>query len=49
MYAHDITGRRQQANNGCLEMLKPFMKEVVRNEVLKWLDGGVIYPISDSS
>ena len=21
------------------------MKEVVRKEVLKWLDGGVIYPI----
>ena len=25
------------------------MKEVVRNEVLKWLDTGVIYPISDSA
>ena len=25
------------------------MKEVVRKEVLKWLDVGVIYPISDSS
>ena len=25
------------------------MKEVVRNEVLKWLDVGVIYFISDSS
>ena len=25
------------------------MKEVVRNEVLKWLDAGVIYPISDSA
>ena len=25
------------------------MKEVVRKEVLKWLDAGVIYPISDSS
>ena len=25
------------------------MKEVVRKEVLKWLDTGVIYPISDSS
>jgi hypothetical protein len=24
------------------------MKEVVRKEVLKWLDAGVIYPISDS-
>ena len=29
--------------------LNPTMKEVVRKEVLKWLDTGVIYPISDSS
>ena len=28
--------------------LNPTMKEVVRKEVLKWLDVGVIYPISDS-
>ena len=24
------------------------MKEVVKKEVIKWLDAGVIYPISDS-
>ena len=29
--------------------LNPTMKEVVCNEVLKWLDAGVIYPISDSA
>ena len=29
--------------------LNPAMKEVVRKEVLKWLDIGVIYPISDSA
>ena len=29
--------------------LNPIMKEVVRKEVLKWLDSRVIYPISDSS
>ena len=29
--------------------LNPTMKEVVRKEVLKWLDVGVIYPISNSS
>ena len=29
--------------------LNPTMKEVVRKEVLKWLDAAVIYPISDSS
>ncbi|KAM6553959.1 hypothetical protein CsatB_014721 [Cannabis sativa] len=28
--------------------LNPPMKEVVRKEVLKWLDAGVAYPISDS-
>ena len=29
--------------------LNPTMKEVVRKEILKWLDTGVIYPISDSA
>ena len=29
--------------------LNPTMKEVVREEVLKWLDTEVIYPISDSA
>ena len=29
--------------------LNPIMKEVVRKEVLKWLDTRVIYPISDSA
>ena len=29
--------------------LNPTMKEVVRKEELKWLDAGVIYPISDSA
>ena len=29
--------------------LNPTMKEVVCKEVLKWLDAGVIYPISDSA
>ena len=29
--------------------LNPAMKEVVKNEVLKWLNAGIIYVISDSS
>lgn len=29
--------------------LNPNMKETVRGEILKWLDAGIIYPISDSS
>ena len=28
--------------------LNPNMKEVVRKEVIKWLEAGIIYPISDS-
>ena len=28
--------------------LNPMMKEVVKKEVIKWLDTGIIYPISDS-
>ena len=28
--------------------MNPNMKEVVKMEILKWLDAGIIYPISDS-
>ena len=28
--------------------LNPKMKDVVRNEILKFLDAGIIYPIADS-
>ena len=28
--------------------LNPNMREVVKKEILKWLDAGIIYPISDS-
>jgi hypothetical protein len=31
-----------------LRRLNPNMKEVVRNEVIKLLDNGIIYPIFDS-
>ena len=29
--------------------LNPCMQEVVKKEIIKWLDAGVIYPIADSS
>lgn len=29
--------------------LNPPMQEMVNKEIIKWLDGGVIYPIADSS
>ncbi|XP_071924688.1 uncharacterized protein [Coffea arabica] len=40
--------------NGCKPVvetqrkLNPNMKEVVRNEILKWLDAGIVFPISES-
>ena len=40
-------GHKQSAE--AQRRLNPTMKEVVRKEVLKWLDEKVIYPISDSS
>lgn len=29
--------------------LNPIMKEVFKEQIIKWLDFGIIYPISDSS
>ena len=29
--------------------MNPIIKEVVKKEIIKWLDAGIIYPISDSS
>ncbi|XP_012854372.1 PREDICTED: uncharacterized protein LOC105973875 [Erythranthe guttata] len=29
--------------------LNPIMKEVVKKEIIKWLDAGIIFPISDSA
>ena len=39
-HKHSVSAQRR---------LNPTMKEVVRKEVLKWLDAEVIYPISDSA
>ena len=29
--------------------LNPIMKEVIKKNIIKWMDVGIIYPISDSS
>ena len=29
--------------------MNPPMQEVVKKEIIKWLDAGVIYPIADST
>jgi len=34
--------------HGCQSHLNPTLQEVVKKEVLKWLDHGIIYPISNS-
>ena len=39
-------------NKGYIEAqrrLNPIMKKVVKKEIIKWLDTGIIFPISDSS
>ncbi|XP_038902347.1 uncharacterized protein LOC120088980 [Benincasa hispida] len=44
--------RLEEGKSGSIEpqrRLNPIMKEVVKKEILKWLDAGVIYPIFDSS
>ena len=43
--------RLEEGKDGSIEAqrrLNPAMKEVVKKEVLKWLDAGVVFPISDS-
>ena len=49
MYSPDPIGDEHKPSVEAQRRLNPTMKEVVRKEVLKWLDAGVIYPISDSS
>ncbi|PIN25886.1 DNA-directed DNA polymerase [Handroanthus impetiginosus] len=39
----------QKPSVGSQRRLNPIMKEVVKKEIIKWLDAGIIYPISDSS
>ncbi|XP_071905800.1 uncharacterized protein [Coffea arabica] len=52
--SHSICMHRILLENGCKPVvetqrrLNPNMKEVVKNEILKWLDAGIVFPISDS-
>ncbi|XP_062075307.1 uncharacterized protein LOC133779352 [Humulus lupulus] len=46
---HILMEEDSKASIDAERRLNPAMKEVVRKEILKWLDAGVIYPISDSS
>lgn len=44
--------RLEEGNEGSIEWkhrLNPTMKEVVKKEIIKWLNTGVIYPISYNS
>ena len=49
MYAQILLEEDNKPTVDAQRRLNPSMKEVVRKEVLKWLDVGVIYPISDNS
>ncbi|KAK1433898.1 hypothetical protein QVD17_10816 [Tagetes erecta] len=44
-----ITEEGSKPTRDAQRRLNPNMREVVKKEVLKWLDAGIIYPISDSS
>ncbi|KAH9770111.1 hypothetical protein KPL71_012262 [Citrus sinensis] len=48
----EFTWKIQKSNwmdHGRHQGLNPIMKEVVKKEIIKWLDAGIIYLISDSS
>ncbi|KAD3066772.1 hypothetical protein E3N88_34652 [Mikania micrantha] len=44
-----ITDEKIKPSRDTQRRLNPNMREVVKKEVLKWLDAGIIYPISDST
>nr|XP_043631560.1 probable disease resistance protein At4g27220 [Erigeron canadensis] len=44
-----ITNSEAKPSRDAQRRLNPHMREVVKKEVLKWLDAGIVYPISDST
>ena len=44
-----ITEENAKPSRDAQRRLNPNMREIVKKEVLKWLDAGIIYPISDST
>ncbi|KAI3499631.1 hypothetical protein L1887_35435 [Cichorium endivia] len=44
-----ITDPSAKPSRDTQRRLNPNMREVVKKEVLKWLDAGIVYPISDST
>jgi len=48
MYASYTIGGQCETNKGMQRRLNPSMIEVMKAEILKLLDVGVIYPITDS-
>ncbi|RVW32849.1 Retrovirus-related Pol polyprotein from transposon 17.6 [Vitis vinifera] len=49
LHASYLFGRECKTSKAATKKAKSLMQDVVRNEVLKLLDAGIIYPISDSS
>jgi hypothetical protein len=48
VYASHTIGGQCETNKGNAKKVEPPMMEVVKVEILKLLDAGVIYPITDS-
>ena len=49
MHAQDSTGWWLQQFSRATKETKPYHKGSCEKEIIKWLDAGIIYPISDSS
>ena len=48
MHARDLDGGKLQTYNPITTSLKSILQEVVRKKLLKLLDSGIIYPISEN-
>ena len=49
LYMHKILMEDNSKNSiESQKRLNPIMKEVLKREIIKWLDAGIIYPISNS-
>ena len=49
LHAQDFAGELLQQLCKAIENIKSHHKRSCKEEIIKWLDIGIIYPISDSS
>lgn len=48
MHASDIHGRGAQTSSPTIEKIQSCNEESSQKEIIKWMDGRIIYPISDN-